>query len=111
MHKCHKLWTEICEVWPIFKVDMINFCEILTKMTLKLYQNSQDGLKFCEISKILWDMASRWAKFCEILSHSVRYGMYVDVQCGLCLLCSYTVRSLFTWHDLFNFYPLSKDQT
>ena len=27
--------------------------------------------KFCEIWKILWEFASRWAKFCEILSHSV----------------------------------------
>ena len=32
--------------------------------------------KYCEIWKILWELASRWAKFCEILSHSVRYGMY-----------------------------------
>ena len=35
--------------------------------------------KFCEIWKILWEMAFRWAKFCEILSHSVRYGMYVVI--------------------------------
>ena len=34
--------------------------------------------KFCDIWKILWELASRWAKFCEILSHSVRYGMYVQ---------------------------------
>ena len=27
--------------------------------------------------KILWELVSRWVKFCEILSHSVRYGMYV----------------------------------
>ena len=32
--------------------------------------------KFCEIWKILWELPSRWAKFCEIVSHSVRYGMY-----------------------------------
>ena len=24
----------------------------------------------------LWELPSRWAKFCEILSHSVRYVMY-----------------------------------
>ena len=24
----------------------------------------------------LWEMPSKWAKFCEILPHSVRYGMY-----------------------------------
>ena len=29
-----------------------------------------------EICKILWELPSRWAKFCEILSHIVRYGMY-----------------------------------
>ena len=40
----HKLSTEICEVWPIFKGDLIKFCEILTKITLKLYQNSQKAL-------------------------------------------------------------------
>ena len=34
--------------------------------------------KFCEIWEILWKLASTWAKFCEILSHSVRYGMYGD---------------------------------
>ena len=33
--------------------------------------------KFCEIWKILQKLAPRWAKFCEILSHSVRYGLYV----------------------------------
>ena len=32
--------------------------------------------KFCEIWKVLWELAFRWAKFCEILSHSVRYGVY-----------------------------------
>ena len=31
---------------------------------------------FCEIWKILWALGSRWAKFCEILSHSATYGMY-----------------------------------
>ena len=34
--------------------------------------------KFCEIWKILWELTSRWVKFCEILSYSVRYGMYED---------------------------------
>ena len=34
------------------------------------------ALKFCEIWKILRELASRWAKFCEILSYSVRHGMY-----------------------------------
>ena len=32
--------------------------------------------KFCEIWKFLWELAFRRAEFCEILSHSVRYGMY-----------------------------------
>ena len=26
--------------------------------------------KFCKIYKTLWKLASRWAQFCEILSHS-----------------------------------------
>ena len=43
-HTCHKLWTEICEVCPIFKGDLIKICESLTKITLKLYQNSQKPL-------------------------------------------------------------------
>ena len=38
--------------------------------------------KFCEIWKILWELASRWVKFCEILSDSVRYGMYVYLKHG-----------------------------
>ena len=87
----------------------MKFCEIFTKITLELTQNSQKPLfkckklllnttkydlclflhkmcckmvwKFCEILKILRDLASRWAKFCEILSHSVRYGMYVNYAC------------------------------
>ena len=32
--------------------------------------------KFCEIWKILWELVFRWAKFYEILSHSVWYGLY-----------------------------------
>ena len=36
--------------------------------------------KFCEIWKILWELASGWAKFCEILSHGVRYGMYMYAE-------------------------------
>ena len=31
--------------------------------------------KFCEIWKSLWELASRWPKLCEILSHSVRYSI------------------------------------
>ena len=26
----------------------------------------------------LWELPSRWAKLCEILSHSVRYGIYAN---------------------------------
>ena len=33
-HRCHKLWTEICEINQNFKGDLINFCEIFTKITL-----------------------------------------------------------------------------
>ena len=46
-HTCHKLWTEICEIRQIFKWDLIKFCEIFTKVTLKLPQNSQKPLLQC----------------------------------------------------------------
>ena len=103
-HTCHKLWTEICEIRQIFKWDLIKFCESVIIITLELPQNSQKPLfkckklvinttkcdsclflhkmwckmvwKFYDIWKILWELASRWAKLCEILSHSVKYGMY-----------------------------------
>ena len=39
-----KLWTEICEMRQIFKWDVIKFCEIFIKITLKLPQNSQKSL-------------------------------------------------------------------
>ena len=125
-HTCHKLWTEICEIRQIFKGDLINFCDIFTKITLERPQNSQKPLfkckklvinttkcdlclflhkmcckmvwKFCEIWKILWKLASWWAKFCEILSHSVRYGMYdkgADQPAHPCsLISTFVVRCL-----------------
>ena len=36
-----------------------------------------DGLKILRDLKILWESAFKMTKFCEILSHSVRYGIYV----------------------------------
>ena len=88
-HTCHKLWTENYEIRQIFKWDLIKFCEIFIKITLELPQTSQKSLfkcktlvitttkcdlclflhkmcckmfwKFCEIWKILWELASRWA--------------------------------------------------
>ena len=100
---CHKLWTEICDIRQIFKGELIKFCEIFPKITLKLFQNSQKPLfkciklvintakcdvclflhkicckmvwKFCKIWKIFRELDSRWAKFCEISSRNVRYGM------------------------------------
>ena len=47
MHTYHKLWTEICEIRQIFNRDLITFCEIFTKITLKLPQNSQKPLFEC----------------------------------------------------------------
>ena len=41
--------------------------------------------KFCEIWKVLQELASRWAKFCEIVSRSARYGMYGRIETGLVL--------------------------
>ena len=46
-HTCHKLWTEICEMRQIYKWDLIKFCEIFTKITLKLPQNSQKPVLLC----------------------------------------------------------------
>ena len=43
-HTYHKLWTEICKTTQMFKWDLIEFCEIFTKITLKLPQNSQKPL-------------------------------------------------------------------
>ena len=62
---------------PFFKCKTLvinttkgDLCLFLQKICCKMVW------KFCEIWKILWELASRWAKFCEILSHSGRYGMY-----------------------------------
>ena len=48
MHICHKLWTEICEIRPIFKGDLVKFCEIFINNTLELHQNSQKSLFKCK---------------------------------------------------------------
>ena len=45
---CHNLLTEICEIRQIFKGDLIKFCEVFTKVTLKLPQNSQKPLFKCK---------------------------------------------------------------
>ena len=29
---------------------------------------------------MLWELPCRWAKFCEILSHNVNYGMYANAE-------------------------------
>ena len=47
-----------------------DLCFFLHKIFCKMVR------KFCEI--FLWELPSRRAKFFEILSHSVRYGMYVS---------------------------------
>ena len=46
-HTWHKLWTEICEIRQSFKGDLIKFCEIFTKISLELPQNSQKPLFKC----------------------------------------------------------------
>ena len=106
-HTCHKLWTKICEIRQKFKRDLTKFCEIFLNITLELPQYSLKSLllckklvktttvcdlwlflhkisrkmvcKFYEIWIFLWELPSRWAKFCEILSHSMRYSMYVII--------------------------------
>ena len=48
-----------------------------------------DCLKILPDLKILWESAFKRAKFCEILSNSVRYGIYVKQICryqNFCLL-------------------------
>ena len=46
-HTCHKLLTvQICEIRQMFKGDLIQFCESLTKITLKLPENSQNPLMY-----------------------------------------------------------------
>ena len=103
-HTRHKLWTDTCEIRQNFKWDLIKFCETFTKIAFKLPKGILKSsfsfnklltdtikwdlcllchkisdkfiYKFCEIWKFFWELAFRWAKFCEVLSHSVRYGMY-----------------------------------
>ena len=41
LHTCHELWPENCEIRQILKGYLITFCEIFTKITLELPQNSQ----------------------------------------------------------------------
>ena len=47
-HTCHKLWTDFCEIRQVFKGDLIIFCDIFTKITLELPQNSQKPLFKCK---------------------------------------------------------------
>ena len=104
MHTCHKLWTKICEIRQNFKWDLTKFCEIFLNITLELPHYSlkfsfsckklvkttkmwdlclflhkiscKMVWKFCEIWTFYGNCLFRLAKFCDILSHSVRYGMY-----------------------------------
>ena len=99
LHTCHNLWDE---------ANFKGFSKTFTKLTLELHPNNHKPLykckklainttkcdlclflhkmcgkmvwKFCEIWKILWELAFRWAKFCEILSHSVRNWLW-DMAC------------------------------
>ena len=124
-HTCHKLWTKICEIRQKFMGDLTKFCEIFLNITLELPQYNlksffmwesgenpqqcviniyffiKSFLKWTENSVrfvFLWEMPSRWAKFCEILSHSVRYGVYV-LPAGTCRL--YNVEpTLMQLHDV-----------
>ena len=80
VHTCHKLWTEICEMRQIFKWDLIKFCEIFTKITLKLPHSSQKPLFICTWCKKLVKKTTKFDlylfphkmcckmvwKFCEI---------------------------------------------
>ena len=52
---------------------MCDLCLILHKICCKMVW------EFFEIWNFLWELPSRLAKFCEILSQSVRYGMYAQI--------------------------------
>ena len=49
VHTCHKLWNEICEINQNFKGDLINFCEIFTKIDLELPKNNQKAAQLSVI--------------------------------------------------------------
>ena len=96
---------KICEIRQNFKESLTKFCEIFLNITLELphcslksffYVRSLWKPQLCVIYvyffikyivkwsenslrfEFLWELLPRWAKFCEILSHSVRYGMYAE---------------------------------
>ena len=98
-----KLWTEICETRQIFKWDLIKFCEIFTKITLKLPQNSQKPLLQCMMfvinttkcdvclflhkmcCKIVWKFCQIWKSYGNWLPdvpNSVKFYLTVwDMAC------------------------------
>ena len=47
LHTSHKLWNEICQIRQIQMGDLIKFCEIFTKITLKLPPSSQKPVFEC----------------------------------------------------------------
>ena len=72
-HFCINIHAISCEKRPFFKGDLIKFCEIFTKVTLELPQNSQKPLFKCKklvTNTTTWDLClflhkMCW-KFCEI---------------------------------------------
>ena len=117
-HTCHKLWIKICVIRQIFKGDLIKFCEIFTKITLELPQNSQKPVfkckklvintTKCDLCLFLQKMCCKMVwKFCEIWEsygnwlpdgpNSVRFYLAVwDMACmqsGSCFLCVLTLSS------------------
>ena len=67
VHTCHKLWTEMCEIKHFFKGDLMKFCEVFTKFTLELPQNSQKLLFKCKkfvINTTMCDLCLFLRKMC-----------------------------------------------
>ena len=71
MHTCHKLWTEI------FKGDFLKFCEIFTKITLKLPQNSQNTFKLAHLKGCLSQRPPLKAHVCAVLSETSMFTITI----------------------------------
>ena len=115
-HTCHKLWAEICEIRQIFKWDLIKFCQIFTKITLKLPQNSQKHLfkckklvintKKCDLClflhkmccKMVWTFCETWKSYGNWLPdgpNSVRFISHCQIWHVCILSCSVNILTVF----------------
>ena len=75
----------------VINTTKCDVCLFLHKMCCKMVW------KFCEIWKFLWELTSRWAKFCEILSHSVRF--YLTMRDMACTLFGYWKKKIWGFQN------------